>query len=120
MTHKRLARKAIKDWPEAERPREKLVGAGSETLTDDELLAILLRIGCAGQSAEGLGRELLTQFEGLNGINRIQFNIPGCCNKILFIHRKRTVSFLPEMPLPTLLKIYVSGITPMGSPNGAA
>ncbi len=70
MTRKRLARKAIKDWPEAERPREKLIGSGAETLTDGELLAILLRIGSAGQSAEGWGRELLTQFEGLNGIDR--------------------------------------------------
>lgn len=76
-----MTRKSIKDWPEAERPREKLVGSGAETLTDGELLAILLRIGSAGQSAEGLGRELLTQFEGLNGIDRAHIeelmNVPG-------------------------------------------
>lgn len=37
------ARKAIKDWPENERPREKLVRFGAEALSDGELLAILLR-----------------------------------------------------------------------------
>lgn len=41
----------IKDWLEAERPREKLLLAGAEALSDGELLAILLRTGYAGQSA---------------------------------------------------------------------
>jgi len=40
----------IKNWPEAERPREKLLLTGVEALSDGELLAILLRTGYAGQS----------------------------------------------------------------------
>jgi|WetSurSiteA1Bulk_404760.scaffolds.fasta_scaffold38004_2 DNA repair protein RadC len=58
-----LRRRAIRDWPEAERPREKLIKAGAEALSDSELLAIIIRIGNAGQSAEDLGRELLAQGE---------------------------------------------------------
>ena len=35
----------IRQWPEDERPRERLLSRGSHTLTDAELLAILLRVG---------------------------------------------------------------------------
>jgi DNA repair protein RadC len=56
---------AITDWPTAERPREKLISQGADTLSDAELLAIFLRTGCAGKSAVDLARDLLTQFNGL-------------------------------------------------------
>jgi DNA repair protein RadC len=59
---------AITDWPTAERPREKLLIQGANTLSDAELLAIFLRTGCAGKSAVDLARELLTQFGGLRPI----------------------------------------------------
>ena len=42
----------------------------AEALSDGELLAIILRIGNAGQSAEDLGRELLAQCGGLPGLDR--------------------------------------------------
>ena len=58
-------RRAIKDWPESERPREKLLQLGPEGLSDGELLAVLLRIGVTGQSAEDLGRQLMTKFDGI-------------------------------------------------------
>jgi DNA repair protein RadC len=56
---------AIKDWPVAERPREKLLRSGPHTLSDAELLAIFLRTGCVGKSAVDLARDLLNQFNGL-------------------------------------------------------
>ncbi|MGD8176314.1 RadC family protein [Marinimicrobium sp. ARAG 43.8] len=52
-------------WPEAERPREKLLARGPAALSDAELLAIFLRTGCAGQSAVDLARSLLSDFGGL-------------------------------------------------------
>jgi len=57
---------AIKDWPEDERPREKLFKRGAAALSDAELLALVLRTGdaAAGKSAIDLGRELLERFEG--------------------------------------------------------
>lgn len=61
---------AIKNWPESERPREKLLQFGPEGLSDGELLAVLLRIGATGQSAEDLGRQLMTKFDGICGIDR--------------------------------------------------
>lgn len=57
---------AIRDWPEDERPREKLLKQGAAALSDAELLALVLRTGdaAAGKSAIDLGRELLTRFGG--------------------------------------------------------
>lgn len=63
--------RAIKEWPETERPREKLLKSGAEALSDGELLAIILRIGNRGRSAEDLGRELLAQYGGLPGLDRM-------------------------------------------------
>ncbi len=61
----------IKDWPEEDRPREKLLDKGAEALTDAELLAIILRTGNAstGESALDHARLLLKQFGSLKGID---------------------------------------------------
>ena len=56
---------AITDWPEGERPREKLSRRGAAALSDAELLAIFLRTGVAGKSAVDLARDLLTRFGNL-------------------------------------------------------
>ncbi|BBB31244.1 RadC family protein [Neptunomonas japonica] len=56
---------AITDWPELERPREKLLAQGASTLSDAELLAIFLRTGIKGASAVDLARDLLNRFDGL-------------------------------------------------------
>lgn len=59
---------AITDWPEQERPREKLLRAGATALSDAELLAIFLRVGMAGKTAVDLARDLLQHFQSLNGV----------------------------------------------------
>ncbi len=55
----------IADWPEEERPRERLLTLGPAALSEAELLAIFLRTGIAGKSAVELGRELLGRFGSL-------------------------------------------------------
>jgi DNA repair protein RadC len=55
----------ITDWPDQERPREKLLLQGAAALSDAELLAIFLRTGVAGQTAVDLARNLLHEFGGL-------------------------------------------------------
>lgn len=55
---------AIRDWPVAERPRERLLAKGAAALSDAELLAIFLRVGIRGKSAVDLARDLLAQFNG--------------------------------------------------------
>lgn len=56
---------SITDWPEHERPREKLLQRGPSALSDAELLAIFLRTGVTGLSAVDLSRRLLNQFGSL-------------------------------------------------------
>ncbi|KAF7599693.1 MAG: hypothetical protein CGU28_04660 [Candidatus Dactylopiibacterium carminicum] len=56
---------AITDWPEDERPRERLLANGAAALSDAELLAIFLRVGIRGKSAVDLARELVTHFGSL-------------------------------------------------------
>jgi len=58
----------ICDWPAAERPRERLLLQGAGTLSDAELLAILLRTGIKGKNAVELARELLARFGGVSGL----------------------------------------------------
>lgn len=55
---------AITDWPEDERPRERLLARGADALSDAELLAIFLRVGVKGKSAVELARDLLARFDG--------------------------------------------------------
>lgn len=53
---------AISDWPEDDRPREKMLAKGAAALSDAELLAIFLRTGMKGKSAVDLARQLLKEF----------------------------------------------------------
>ena len=75
---------AINDWPEDDRPREKLLAKGPGSLSDAELLAIFLRTGTKGKSAVDLARALLAKFgslSGLSGASREAFcAVPGLGN----------------------------------------
>jgi DNA repair protein RadC len=59
---------SIASWVAGESPREKLLDRGAETLSDAELLALILGSGYRGCDAVLLARELLSRFEGLNGV----------------------------------------------------
>lgn len=52
----------IKDLPKHKRPREKLLERGAESLSDAELLAILIRTGRAGKSALDIAKEILKKY----------------------------------------------------------
>ncbi len=54
---------AITDWPDDQRPRERLLEQGAAALSDAELLAIFLRVGVKGMSAVDLARSLLARFD---------------------------------------------------------
>ncbi len=57
-------RPRMKDLPEDERPRERLLKYGPETLKDSELLAILLKSGFKGTTALELGEQILVAYQG--------------------------------------------------------
>ena len=58
----------ITDWPDDERPREKLMARGPESLSDAELLAIFLRTGIKGKTAVDLARDLISDFGSLRAL----------------------------------------------------
>ena len=58
----------MRDLPAAMRPREKLLTHGASSLTDAELLALLLRTGIKGKSVLALSQELLERFNGFAGL----------------------------------------------------
>jgi DNA repair protein RadC len=60
----------IKDWPDNERPREKLLQKGPASLSDAELLAIFLRTGVKGCNVVELAKKLLNNFGSIAGIYR--------------------------------------------------
>lgn len=62
---------SIQSWPKHDRPRERLIKQGAQALSDAELLAIFLRTGLPGKSAVDLAREMITQFGGLQNLNRV-------------------------------------------------
>src|SRR5688500_10795290 len=66
----------ITDWALSERPREKLLEKGARTLTDAELVAVLLRTGLPGKTAVDLGREILGD-KGLSALLDSKPNIKG-------------------------------------------
>nr|WP_136252791.1 DNA repair protein RadC [Ningiella ruwaisensis] len=58
----------ILDWPEQERPREKLLHYGAQNLSDAELLAIFLQTGVKGQNAVQLAKSALQRFGSLRSL----------------------------------------------------
>ncbi len=60
--------KGIVAWPVGERPRERLLRMGAQSLTDAELVAILLRVGVQGTSAVELARQILKKFGSLRAL----------------------------------------------------
>ena len=71
----------IREMPQDDRPREKLLARGPSALTDSELIAILLRTGLPGANAVQVAAQLLERYKSLNGLSRCTVDeiaeIPG-------------------------------------------
>ena len=74
MTKEKKYPKAIYNWPEDERPRERLLKFGADKLSDTELLAILLRVGSSGKNAVDMARELINEFGTFRNIDSKGFS----------------------------------------------
>lgn len=61
----------IKDIPALDRPRERLINNGVESLSNEELLAILFKTGTKGKSAKDLGSNLLSKIDNIKRLNDI-------------------------------------------------
>jgi DNA repair protein RadC len=65
----------IADLDVADRPRERLKRLGAQSLTNAELIAILLRVGVPGENAVQVGQRLLNRFGGLAGLHRADVDL---------------------------------------------
>jgi DNA repair protein RadC len=76
-----MAQTKIREMPQDERPREKLLSRGAAALTDSELIGIMLRTGLPGANAVEVARHLLEQYGSLSGLSRCSVKemalIPG-------------------------------------------
>lgn len=64
----------IRDWPIDQRPREKLINEGASTLSDAELMAVILGSGTRGKSAVHLAQELINTFGDLRAVLASDFD----------------------------------------------
>ena len=64
----------IKDLPVMERPRERLINYGPENISNEELLAIILKTGTKNKSVKELANEILTTINSLDKLDKININ----------------------------------------------
>jgi DNA repair protein RadC len=63
----------VKDWPDEERPRERLVKYGVDYLTDAELLGIILVKGYQGKTSVELAKDLLSETKSLRKLDSLSY-----------------------------------------------
>jgi len=63
----------VKDWPDEERPRERLVKHGVDCLTDAELLGIILVKGYQGKTSVEIAKDLLSETKGLRKLDALSY-----------------------------------------------
>ena len=64
----------IKDLPLLERPRERLINYGQENISNEELLAIILKTGSKDKSVKELANEVLVTINSLDNLDSININ----------------------------------------------
>ena len=78
----------VNDIPLKERPIEKLLQFGVESLSNEELLAILLRTGTKGENVIALSKRLLIELDGLDGLLNVSYEeaskIKGIKNTVFY------------------------------------
>ena len=82
----------IVDFPQDQRPRERLREVGAKYLSDAELMAILLRTGIKGQNVVVLSQQLLAQVGGISALSDVAF---GSLCELKGISEARPASYWP-------------------------
>ncbi len=86
----------IKDIPINERPRERLIKYGVKYLSNEELLAIVLKNGCRDYNVKELSNILLKELNGIKGLKNISINT---LNKIKGIGKVKSIELLASLEL---------------------
>src|SRR5437899_11689649 len=72
----------IREMPQDERPREKLLARGPDALTNAELIAILLRTGRRGMNVVEVSREVLEKYKSFAELSRCSVKAPIAIKRI--------------------------------------
>lgn len=97
-------RMTIRDWAEDDRPREKMLLKGAHSLSDAELLAILIAIGNKNETAVELSRRILHDCsDNLNELARL--TIPDLCKRFKGIGQAKAITIMASMELGKRRKI---------------
>ncbi len=64
----------LKELPVLERPRERLINVGVENLSDEELLAIILKTGSKEMSVKELSSYILSSFGGIENLKKLKYH----------------------------------------------
>lgn len=88
--------RAIRDWRDDEKPREKLEKHGADKLTDAELLAILIRTGTKGVSAVDVARNLLDKYDNLNDLAELSVSL---LNKVKGLGKAKAITIAAAFEL---------------------
>lgn len=91
-------RLTIRDWAEDDRPREKMLRKGSQSLSDAELLAILIAIGNRDESAVELARRIMRECS--DNINELaQLSITDLCKRFKGIGEAKAITIMAALEL---------------------
>ena len=91
-------RLTIRDWAEADRPREKMLRKGAQSLSDAELLAILIAIGNKNETAVELTRRILHEcHDNLNEL--AQLSIADLCKRFKGIGEAKAITIMAALEL---------------------
>lgn len=96
----------IMDLPENERPRERLLRYGPDSLSNAELLAIILRTGCKSENIITLSNRILKDSSGLNGLLSMDAEE---CMKMKGIGKAKASQILALAEISRRFKSYKSG-----------
>ncbi len=64
----------LKDIPEEDRPRERLLAYGAKSLSNEELLSIIFRTGSRGESVSSISREVLKELKSISDLKDASIN----------------------------------------------
>jgi DNA repair protein RadC len=104
-----MANLLIREMPEQERPRERLVALGAEGLRNAELIAILLRTGMKGVSAVQIAEQLLSKFGTLENLARASLDD---IRKVKGIGRDKAIALKSAFTLAQRMAREINGESP--------
>lgn len=97
----------IKDIPLSDRPRERLLKVGASSLSNEELLSIIIKTGTKEKSSKMIALDILNMVGGIEGVAKLDYN---AIKKIKGIGHVKAIELLATIELSKRLNTSVSSI----------